>query len=220
MPSLILPEQRDTGGILHLPDALKMYPDVGIVLLPRVSGPSQASNGKLDQKTFALYDECKKMAPEARVLFISRGVEEGKLSVPRPGLERAVQEIVTSRRGAKIILASDMSRFIRSESYCRQKNWDVWPTPEEFNRLREMTCGAVLATLLDPQATESERHSYLTKRTGQCGRPRTLDRRIETEIREAREVGLSYGELEERFGVTKSMIQRILKRAPLAIPIY
>ena len=116
---------------------------------------------------------------ERRVWGFKRGVEQGYMSVKRPALNAAT--LIARRLGA-IIVAIDLSRFIRAEAYCHLTNREAWPTPEEFALLRKMTGGVVLATLLDPAMTEAERLSWATKRTGKAGRPRSIDDELAARI--------------------------------------
>jgi hypothetical protein len=72
-----------------------------------------------------------------------------------------------------MVVAYDLSRLLRAETYDRKTNRDAWPTPEEFRQLHAMTFGVPLATVLPPWLSERDRQSYLTKRTGKAGRPRS-----------------------------------------------
>jgi hypothetical protein len=74
-----------------------------------------------------------------------------------------------------MLVTWDVSRFIRSEAYHRGTNNNVEPSPEEFSLLHERTHGLILATIVHPSLTESERHSLATKRSGKCGRPSIID---------------------------------------------
>jgi hypothetical protein len=174
---------RICGGILHLPDAVERYPGAGLVVYNRVSSWSQAGKRKpkegiygelLENKTHAIVTEVLKLDPRNKLRFISRGIEKGKVSSPRPQLLRAAK-FAACQHKPMIIVASDLSRFIRSESYHHQKNPEAQPTPEEFARLHEMTYGVPLATIEHPSMSEAERHSKAVKRTGRCGRPGSID---------------------------------------------
>jgi hypothetical protein len=131
---------RDTGGVLLFADALKQYPDARLVVYNRVSTYSQAGKGKvrLEEKTSAIYRVIWELAPNFPLRASVRGIEEGKLSKPRPALHRAMKA-ARDYRGPAILVTSDLSRLIRSEDYHRQTNPDAWPTLEEFALLREMT---------------------------------------------------------------------------------
>jgi hypothetical protein len=74
-----------------------------------------------------------------------------------------------------MVVAPDLSRFIRAKAYDRRTNRDAWPTREEFMALGEMTGNVVLATLAHPSLQEDRLHSLATKRTGKAGRPRSID---------------------------------------------
>lgn len=159
--------------IIPLSEAAERYPGARVVVYGRVSSWGQAGPGKakIGNQTSAVYREVKKTAADFRVRYLPRGVEEGKLSNPRPSLRDAVD--YATKCGA-IIVAADLSRFIRSESYHRTKNPDAVPTKREMELLRKFTLCVPLATVLDPSASESERHSAATRRPGTCGRPRSI----------------------------------------------
>jgi hypothetical protein len=169
------------------------YPDLGIAVYNRMSSYPQAGKGKvkLEATTYALDREIRRLAPGKvrRAPFF--GVEEGKLSKHRPILLEAVEyaaRAATRRGGPVILVAGDLSRFIRSEAYHRWKNPEAWPTPEEFDALlaispalsaakliRSEAGGVLLATVADPLLTGAERHKLAmerAKRAGKCGRPR------------------------------------------------
>jgi hypothetical protein len=158
--------------VLALREALDRYPTSGLAVYNRVSSDEQAGKGKvkLQEKTDAVFAEVRQAAPGKVRRKAFSGTEEGKLSKPRRKLLEAV-EYATSQRGPMILVASDLSRFIRSESYNRRTNIEAVPTPEEFAKLRTMTGGVILATLADPAMTEKERHSRAVKRNPNCGRP-------------------------------------------------
>lgn len=189
MPRPILatdPDARNVGGILHLPDALERYPDAHLVVYNRVSSYSNVGKGKvkLDEKTYAVSDVVRGMAP-GRVRMIARGVEEGKLSKPRPSLTRAVKFVAhwsATRHKPIILVAPYLSRWIRSEDYHRLDNPQAPLAAADFARLHEVTKGLLLATFLDPNCTERERHSYATRLTGKAGRPLKMTPDVERQV--------------------------------------
>jgi hypothetical protein len=172
------------GGVLHLPDALRLYPHLGVVLYNRTSSHSQAGGAertKLQAKTDAALAAVLRYCREARQdnpdrvprpVHIVQGVEVGKLSKPRNHLDAAAWHAHFHK---SLLVAADLSRFIRAEAYDRRTNRTALPTPEEFQRLRDLTRGVPLATVERPDLTEDERHSKATRRTGRAGRPRRLD---------------------------------------------
>src|SRR5579871_1031652 len=112
--------------IIPLSEAAGGGTPAGAVLYHRASSPSQAGPGgeKLSEKARAAYWEVRRAAPAIPVLAIVRGVEEGKLSARRPKLLEAVQMAVrwAARRPRVILVATDVSRFVRAESYHRIEN--------------------------------------------------------------------------------------------------
>jgi hypothetical protein len=173
MPIIITPD-CDAGGVLHLPEALERFPDASITLYSRVSSYGQAGRGKarLEEKTDAVASAVRDIAP-GKLRRIVQAIEEGKMVFPcRDALAEAAKD---ARQRKGILVAADLSRFIRAKKYSRTKNRNAWPTPEEFGRLHELTQGVPLATIESPLLTEDERHSRATRRTGKAGRPRAID---------------------------------------------
>jgi hypothetical protein len=225
----------NVGGILHLPVALERYPDYGFVVYNRVSSWSQAGKGKvkLQEKTDAVFHQVRKRAPGRVRRMPFFGVEEGKLSSARPKLLAAARYATDPynirHRGPMFLVASDLSRLIRSEDYHRRTNPDAWPTPEEFAEFRQMTFGVICATLADPLMTEMERHARTmerAKQTGKCGRPRKIGHQLAYRILQALgmpfnsrgrviwdEGASSLGSVAkqfERYGVDKQTVQRLV----------
>lgn len=161
------------GGVLPLAAELERVPDARIVVYHRVSSYGQAGRGKckLEQNTSAVVGAVQTAAP-GRHRTTVQGVEEGRLTCPRKALARAVRHASCLPKG--MIVAADVSRFIRAGNYDRRTNSEAIPTPEEFARLREFTRGIPLATLADPSMTESQRHSLATRRAGTAGRPSSI----------------------------------------------
>lgn len=165
--------EADTGGILYFPEALRLYPEARIVIYNRVSSRNQAGRKceKLEAKTDSIVREVRRLAP-LRLRRIVRAVEEGKLSTPRPLL---VETCKSAWELGAMVVAPDLSRFLRSEAYSRRTNRNAWPTEEEFCRMRELTGGVPLATVERPDLQEDERHSRATRRSGKAGRPRSIE---------------------------------------------
>jgi hypothetical protein len=171
------------GGILLFSDALKQNPNANLVVYNRVSYQVQAGprpeQAKLKQKTTAVVEAIHAAAP-GRSLDIFQGVEQGKLFVPRPTLQQAVE--FASSQSESIIVAWDQARFLRSRSFHQQRSPMAWPTLEEFARLREMTKSIPLATVIDPAMNVSERHGHATRLTEKAGRPPKIDPALADEI--------------------------------------
>jgi hypothetical protein len=165
-----------TGGIRHFADVFKNNPTVGFILYHRVSSREQGGKhrAKLEAKTNAIFAVVEKLAGNAPIKTFC-GVEEGRLSTPRQTLVRACELATAFRPMGLVVVAADLSRFIRSEVYDRRKNPEAVPTLGEFAQLRDLTRGANLATLLPPSATDSERHRASILRGGAAGRPRVID---------------------------------------------
>src|SRR5262245_59995619 len=115
----IIPGQY-AGCILPLEVALSRNQSGDIVVYNRASTWSQAGCGKakLDAKTQAVVREVRSRAP-GRVRKVVSGIEKGQLSEGRPYLLQAI-EFACSLPGSMIV-AADLSRFIRAASYDRRK---------------------------------------------------------------------------------------------------
>jgi hypothetical protein len=169
-----------TGGVLHLPQALKQHSNE-LSLYHRVSSrnANQAGKGrqKLKEKTQAVLRQLRALT-DREVRGIFQAVEEGRMSKPRPTLKAAAAWAV---KHDLILVAADLSRFIRAEEFDGSdgSKLEAWPSREAFARLRACT-GCLLATIEHPLMTESQRRSKATKLTGKAGRPRRLtDEQVE-----------------------------------------
>jgi hypothetical protein len=175
-------KRREAGGILHLPDALELYPERRLVLYNRTSGYGKQTGqdrSKLAEKQMVLYRAVRKLTDRPLKAVISIPGERGKLSAPRPGLTDA------ARRAWKlnaILVAYELSRFLRPEAYDPRTNPHAEPTADEYRQLHEMTGGVVLATVLPPWLSEGERHSHATRRTGRAGRPSSMTHDLSLDI--------------------------------------
>jgi hypothetical protein len=125
----------------------------------------------LKAKTEAIAEQVNNLAPDM-LHDVQSGIEEGKMSKRRRVLVSAAER---ARKCGCMVVAADLSRFIRAEQYHRTANRLAWPTAEEFRVLSELTGGVVLTTVEDPKLDEDERHSIATRRTGKAGRPRVID---------------------------------------------
>jgi len=210
--------KRAYGGVLHLPDALAKYPKKRIAAYDRMSSYGQAGGKgcpKLIRSAENLIDDLRKVVEFSKLKRSTfYGVERGRLSDHRLVLKEAARY---AKRYLLILVAADLSRFVRSKNYNRHTNNEALPTPEEFAELRELTLDVPLATLLRPDATESERHSLRTKRSGRQGRPRTMSCWQEWNVLVSlgiRDPGGRWEEsltkVAERQNVSRSGIQRLL----------
>jgi hypothetical protein len=163
--------KRVVGSVLHLADALELYPEKSLILYNRTSGYGRQSghnNSKLDEKERVLYRTVRKMTDRPLCKVVSVAGERGKLDQPRRDLIRAAK---AARKLNAMVVAYDLSRLLRPENYDCRTNPNAEPTPSDLERLHDLTGGVVLATFVPPWLTESERHSLATKRTGNAGRP-------------------------------------------------
>jgi hypothetical protein len=164
--------------LLHLPDACRTCPGVPAVVYGRVSSYGQAGRGKkkLEEKTAAVVAEVSKFAHVEKIVI---GIEDGRLSKPRPKLKDAARY---AKENGCILVAADLSRLIRAEAYSRRSNRNAMPTVSELIVLHALTENVLLATVERPDMQEDERHSKATKRTGKAGRRRTIDDELAAQI--------------------------------------
>ncbi len=170
-------QEGAAAGILGLSDALSARPGTGIVPYHRVSSWGQAgpSRCRLDAAADRLVQSIRRAAPGKLRRTTFREVIEGKPSI-REARKRPTQLDLAAQYASErghMLVAFDLSRFLRSEAYNSATNQTAWPTSEEFEWLRARTLGVPLATIVHPLATEGVRLSLATRRTGTAGRPAT-----------------------------------------------
>lgn len=237
VPNAIINPVPRTSGIWHLPEALQRFPGAKALVYYRLSSRSQAGNGreKLQAATDLLVAEVSKVMEVVHAPFF--GIEQGKLSTPRPKLREAATYAARMRdRGVAVIIVTDeASRFIRSESYdtrpqdlFSEQSKDARLSPDESVRLAEFTFGIPLATLADPLLSEAERHRRAMQRArqaGKCGRPpKPLHPDIQLRILDMvgepmrRNGGIVWqtrinkvAEQLKRFGVSRAQVQHFLE---------
>lgn len=156
---------RLPGEILHLPDAFERTGSRRCVLYSRVSSAPEKYDGTLESNTNSAIEQIELLGGRVSVPF--DGQESGKLSHSRRILKAALDWV---REYPQILVAWDLSRFIRAEAYDRRSNRDAVPTDTEWRQFFELTAGAMLATIEPPSLTEGERHSRSTKRSGRAGK--------------------------------------------------
>jgi len=161
-----------TIPVLHLPVAIGQYPDKGIGVYSRVSSDALAGTGKvkLAEKTNALEARLRVSAPDRRYLLPVQGVEKGTFARKRKHLLASIELAVQENA---ILVAWDLTRFIRALAYHPHKNPRAWPTRQEFAQLRDLSQGVVLATYVDPLMPEygkGGRYSQSIARTHKCGK--------------------------------------------------
>ncbi len=122
-----------------------------------------------------------------------------------------------------ILTAGDLSRLLRAEEFDHSTNLEAWPRREEFAEFHKRTFDVVCATLADPLLSEKQRRSLATRRTGKCGRPRTISEEMMVEIVEYLDCLIIDGwgrfrwwnpipEVARCFGVSRHAIMRALKK--------
>jgi hypothetical protein len=163
---------RFTFPVQYFPELIVTDTESPLTLYNRVSSDKQAGTQDVDlhRKTQTSIDELNQLAP-GRLAAVFQGTEEGKFSLPRPTFYKALAD--ARQRGA-ILVASDLSRFLRSEGYDSETDRKVSPTRAELDQLRRTAGAVVLSSISSPFLSESKRQSFLIKRSGRAGRPRVL----------------------------------------------
>ena len=201
--------------VLHLPEARVLYPDKPLFGWERKSSDSQAGKKreKLIQSANELSAKLEEIAP-GQFVETFYAVEKAKLSTPRKRFRKAIE--AAKERNAMLVTWS-MSRFLRPEAFDYRVNLHAVPTESEMKKLAEMTEGVVLATILPPDATESDRRSEAIKRHGNAGQGSKawknawkvftlLGRRVDGQWER------SLREVAARCGCSKDSIARLLRR--------
>jgi DNA invertase Pin-like site-specific DNA recombinase len=194
------------GGVWYLPDIVQQY-DGRVVLYCRCSERSMVRNGSLERQQHHEVQELFKHGMNLRAIFA--GQEYGKLSVPRPTLYEALDR---ARFHRAILVAADVTRFIRAEAFCRKTNWHAQPTAEEFQQLLEMADGVPLATRLDPWLSNAEVQGFSTKRSKRHGRPPTIDYPTGIRILEMRADRMPFSAIANELDLTQSSVWRFLQK--------
>ena len=162
--------------IFHLDSVPVAHSELPIVLYARESGRTQDCRGNLANQGKNLLAAVTARG-RAIVGRLHGEVSSGWIHPDhfRLRFERAITE---AKRLNAILLAESTDRFIRPESYRSDTRWDAWPTVDEFERLKEMADGVILATLLHPDTPPAEVRAYQTSRGQQQkgrkgGRPKS-----------------------------------------------
>jgi hypothetical protein len=179
MPPLLY--RPETGGVFKLEEWERPAPDArGVALYDRTSGWTSVAAGKLEARKEWMMDQVRKVC-SLPLRFIPCGrVESGKLSDYRPHLINVTEH---ARKHRLIVVARDLSRFIRAEEYDRRTNRLAWPTFEELRKLWDITFKVPLATLWSPDLKEDERHKMTVQAAAEMGRrpgrPSIVDRKAQ-----------------------------------------
>jgi hypothetical protein len=205
MRSLIIPAESLPAGTC-------------VVAYCRVSEATQVSNGGLRAQERSALSQVRALGLRLKG-FVS-GAEYGKLSADRQHLLRAIG--LARRHGAGIV-AADLSRLLRAESFDKATNRLAVPTPGEVAALRALAEGVpFLATIAPPGMSPSELHSRAVKRgmraTGNPGgRPSSIDFRLAGLIWNDHHGGDSLRRIADRYGLTKSAVQRAVRKMEQAL---
>jgi len=136
------------------------HPDMEAALYLRVSARSQNHNKNLRNQERVLRRRLKKLGIPVADCFsevISGWVTDHYRGILRQAVRRALQFENT------VILAASADRFLRSRDFDTKDNPDALPTIAEFEKLRKITRGVPLVTLLQPNRSQKKVRGYYSK---------------------------------------------------------
>lgn len=124
-----------------------------VVLYCRISWDNKHKDKKLDRQERALRRAVERAG--GTVVEVVRETGSGYFT----GSDWLEYAAALAEDHGATILALTRNRFIRRSKH----NWSGAPTVEAYYHLRDRTAGMTLQTLADPDATEAEQKSLLTK---------------------------------------------------------
>jgi len=159
----------------HLDEYYKQQPDIQAILYCRDSTRHQGCN--LDT-----YEEVLRRELNQRGISIVgrcyREICSGSDFDNRWKLEQAVEKAkkLIAKGKRVVIVAPSSDRFLRNKYFTTDQP-DILPTEAEYEKLKELTCGVSLITLLDPDMPPEEVRGYQSKwgqsaKGNKGGRPR------------------------------------------------
>ena len=167
---------RASDYIHHLSDLLEPGKILKVVLYYRVSTETQYRNGNHIDEMNQLIETVKKIEG---VQIVAQEKEQDQASALdcRFRFRHLVQ---MAKEAGAVIVTTCRNRFVRNRRY-HPKHIDThYPTVEQYQALLELAQGVPLATYMDPDASDKETRSFLTK-AGQAakgrrgGRPKKTD---------------------------------------------
>lgn len=200
----------------HLKKYYKQHPDMIAILYNRESSRSQKDNHITNEKV--LQRKCKKLG--IPVLSFYYETISGKITnEDRLSLVQAVRKAKAKINEGKhaVILASSSDRFLRNGIFNPITYPDILPTEAEFEKLKKLTRGIPLITLLRPNMPPGEVRGYQTKwgqksKGSKIGRPKVnkpgykkkrRDEKLQQVIQLRRD-GASWGEISAKTGIPKT----------------
>ena len=138
--------------IRHLKVYLRKHPALAAVLYGRVSSGPQESSGNLLSQMWRLRRKCRKLGIQIVSEFeetcsgwVLDGERDQLIAAVKCAKEHEAKTGVHT-----VVLAVSVDRFLRSKSFNSQVRPNARPTDAEFRKLRELTGGVPLLTLLRP----------------------------------------------------------------------
>jgi hypothetical protein len=204
-----------------LKDYYHEHPDMIVILYLRVSARSQDHNGNLQNQ----YRVLRKKLRRRGIPFITCFREVGSgwvVDHTRGELRRAVRR--ARQYDNAVILAASSDRFLRNKFYNSQNNPEVLPTQAEFEKLRKLTKGVPLVSLLHPDKSWKKVRGYYSKwgqkvKGNKGGRPAekrtgwTIDRREKflPRVRRMLKKGKNITEISRKLSIARSTLDDWVK---------
>ena len=172
------PPAWGTGGILHLPDAMKLHEkrhgNRNVVLFCRVSTPAQLSQGRLDTQInseFRFHEEA-----SCNVVAISAEQHSGRLD-HLDHLDHLYRTFGIARDERAFVGTRDLNRYIRTDDFEHGDSvcWHRQATPDDRAVICRLAEGVIVSTRISPDLSARRTHIEVTKSGRKPGRRRKLD---------------------------------------------
>lgn len=213
------------SGYLHHPRKYhEQNPDIIAMLYNRESSHSQNDNHITNEKV--LRRRCKKLGiPVASFYFET--ITGKILGKNRRALMQAVRKAKAKNNKGEhaIILASASDRFLRDKNFNPKTSSNILPSKAQFKRLRKLTRGVPLVTLLHPDMPPKKVRGHQSRwgqrvKGNNGGRPKINEPGYKKKIRiekmsqvlRLRKNGASWGNINALTGVAKSTAADWLKK--------
>jgi DNA invertase Pin-like site-specific DNA recombinase len=202
--------------IEHFAKVIRDNPNIPIVGYVRVSTPAQKSNGNLSDQLQDLLKKLKRIRAN-NIVHVFFETRNGSIFKKMP--RELLNACKLAREIGGVVVAVSPDRIIRSHYFNPRKMLFLEPVLSEMEMFRSITRRTKIATIEDPDVTNSKAHSSHTKRGMQekdkmGGRPRKSKPRNRKKQRQEnidiilakREEGMSYRALEKELDIPRSTI--------------
>jgi len=158
-----LPDSKPTKAskyLHHFKKYRKKHLDTKAVIYARVSTGAQGYKRNLDTYEKVLRRKLKKL--NITVVGCYPEISSGWILDydERLALANATKEAIKQKA---VIVAPSADRFLRNRDFHTKENPDILPTKAEFEKLKKLTCGVPLVTLLHPDMPPRRVRGYVSK---------------------------------------------------------